>query len=104
MHPLHISLLDGFEDEFVVIKVNNDTVFCKDEIFSKLGKGCAEILEVKVEEEEAEVVFSLPLRNLSKVIRITVLSPIYLGFSLHHEKIQYFASLQPLEKDCQTDN
>ena len=103
MHPLHISLLDGFEDEFVIIKVNKDNVFCKDEVFSKLGKGCAEILEVKVEEGEVEVEFSLPLRNLSEVIKIMVLSPIYLGFSIHHEKIQYKASLQPLEKGCKTD-
>ncbi len=99
MHPLHISLLDGFEDEFVVIKVNKDTVFSKYEVFSKLGKGFTETLEVKVEEGVVEVEFSLPLRNLSEVVKIKVLSPIYLGFSLHHEKIQYKASLQPLEKN-----
>ncbi len=100
MHPIHISLLDGFEDEFVVIKVNKETVFCREEVFSKLGKGCAETLEVKVEEGDIHVEFSLPLRNLSEVVNIKVLSPIFLGFSLHHEKIQYHASLQPLEKEC----
>ncbi len=101
MHPLYISLLDGFEDELVIIKVNGDTVFNKEAIFSKLSKGYAEEIEVQVDEGDVEVEFSLPLRDLSEKVVIKVLSPIYLGFSLHHDEIQYKASLKPLLKDNQ---
>lgn len=100
MHFLHISLLDGFEDEFVVIKVNGETVFSRDEVYSRLVKGCAETMEVQVEEGDVEVEFSLPVRNLGEKLTVKVLSPVYLGFSLHHGKIQYNASLQPLFNQC----
>ena len=101
MHPLYISLLDGFEDELAIIKVNGDTVFQKEGIFSKLSKGYADEVEVQVDEGDVEVEFSLPLRVLSEKVTIKVLSPIYLGFSLHHEKIQYKASLEPLLRENQ---
>ncbi|RQD74811.1 MAG: hypothetical protein D5R97_07175 [Candidatus Syntrophonatronum acetioxidans] len=101
MHTLYISLLDGFEDEMAIIKVNGDTVFQKEAIFSKLSKGYAEEVEVQVDEGDVEVEFSLPLRDLSERVTIKVLSPIYLGFSLHHEKIQYKASLTPLLRENQ---
>ncbi len=101
MHFLYISLLDGFEDELAIIKVNGDTVFHKEAIFSKLCKGCAEEVEVQVDEGDVEVEFSLPLRDLSEKVTIKVLSPIYLGFSLHHDEIHYKASLKPLLKENQ---
>ena len=98
METLHISLLDGFEDEVVILKVNDQEVYHKKELFSKLIRGYADSLEVQVDEGEVKVEFILPERNLEETITLKILSPIYLGLSIHHDKIQYKASLEPLIK------
>lgn len=95
MALLIVNLQDGFEDDVVVVKVNDQEVFHKEGVKTKLLIGYADSFEVKVADGSVNVEVILPLRNLSETIVLEVSTVAYLGLSMHEGRIDYLISNEP---------
>lgn len=74
-------------NDTVVMRVNGKEVFRKPNVETRLQIGRADSYEVSVQEDTADVEVTLPSRDLSKSVRITLdeSAPVYLGLSLTPE-------------------
>ncbi len=87
MPLLHIAFEEGFYDDTVVVRVNDQEVYRKPNVKTELQIGYADSCEVDVREDVIEIVVVLPLRSLSKSIPVVFRgsAPVYLGLSITPE-------------------
>lgn len=96
MTNLCVALLDGFEGDAVVVKVNGREVFKQDSVKTKHQIGKAASFEVDVKDGPAQVEVSLPLKDLAKTIDLKVSGDVFLGVSLtENNKIKHSVSSEP---------
>lgn len=96
MSTLFIALLDGFEGDPVVVKVNGKEVFKQDSVKTKRQIGKAASFDVKVADGPAQVEVSLPSKNISEAVAVKVSGETYLGVSLtENNKIKHKLSSEP---------
>lgn len=79
---LHIDLQEVFENDTVVILVNDKEVYNRTGVTTNWSVSLADTLEFKVLKGAVEVTIDLPLRNLSKTVDVLVSEPIYLRVKL----------------------
>jgi len=82
LSKLTIDLQDGFEDEAVLIKVNEAEVFQATGISTRYQIGLARSVELDAVEARSLIEIILPERALSKSVDLDTSSPVYLGVSL----------------------
>jgi hypothetical protein len=95
MTTIRIALQDGFEDDTVVINVDGREVFRQETVKTKRQIGKATSFEIDLEEGQASVEISLPLRKLYENIGLRVSGEVYLGISVVDGKIQHHISSSP---------
>jgi len=95
MALLHIALQEGFTGDIVIVRVNNEEVFRKESVKTRLQIGYADSFEVTIEEGYVNVEVVLPLKNLSETIVLQVSTSLYIGVSIHEGKIVYRISHEP---------
>jgi hypothetical protein len=83
---LHIDFQEGFLNDTVVVRVNNEE-YHKPRVRTRLQIGYAGSLEVDVRESTVEVEIVLPSRGLSKAIPVVFdkSDAVYLGLSVTAE-------------------
>ncbi len=86
MPTLHIDFQEGFLDDTVVVRVNNEE-YHKQDIRTRLQTGYAGSLEVDVRQSMVHVEVVLPSRGLSKSIPVVFdkTDTTYLGLSVTAE-------------------
>jgi hypothetical protein len=86
MPSLCIDLREGFLDDIVVVRINNEE-YHKPQVSTRLQLGYADSLEIDVRESTVDVEIVLPSRGLSKSIPIVFdrSDTVYLGLSVTAE-------------------
>jgi membrane-associated protease RseP (regulator of RpoE activity) len=87
MALLHIALQEGFTGDDVVVRVQGEEVFRKEDVTTRLQIGYADSFEVRVEGEEVKIEVLLPLKNLSETIILQVPPTEYLGLSIYEGRL-----------------
>ncbi len=89
MIPLVIDIQDGFLEDTVAIKVDNEEIFYKKDVNTDYSLGRADSVEVQVSECTINVVITVLSRYISCVISIKFSANIYLGVSIVDNKIDF---------------
>ena len=89
MALLHIALQEGFRGDDVVVRVQGEEVFRKEDVTTRSQIGYADSFEVEAEGEEVKVEVLLPLKKLSETVMLQVPPTEYLGLSINEGKIDY---------------
>lgn len=95
MKPLRIDLQEGFNDDLVVVKVDNREVLRKEGVNTMMLLGYAENLTVQVPEGHVKVEVIMPKRGLSRMIELDISQDLYLGISVINGGIEYLISDTP---------
>ena len=83
MSTLHIDFQEGFVDDSVVVRVNDEEYF-KQDIRTRLQTGYAGSLEIDVQRRRVDVEVNLPSKGISKSIPVVFDKSdiVYLGLSV----------------------
>jgi len=83
MSTLHIDFQEGFVDDSVVVRVNDEEYF-KQDIRTRLQTGYAGSLEIDVQRRRVDVEVDLPSKGISKSIPVVFDKSdiVYLGLSV----------------------
>jgi len=73
---LHVALQDGFQADAVIIRVNGEEVFNRQDVSTKTQVGSAGAVELMTEEGSASVEVVLPLKQLSMTIPVQLSTPV----------------------------
>jgi hypothetical protein len=95
MALLHIALQEGFMGDDVVVRVQGEEVFCKEDVTTRPQIGYADSFEVRAEGEDVKIEVLLPLKKLSETIMLQVPPTEYLGVSLNEGRIDYRTKREP---------
>jgi hypothetical protein len=95
MAQLVIALQRGFVDDLVVVRVNDQEVFRKEGVKTKLLLGYADSFEAQAPEGPANVEVILPTRDLAETIVLQLTKVVYLGLSIHDGRIDHRISHEP---------
>jgi UDP-galactopyranose mutase len=84
MSTLHIDFQEGFLDDTVVVRVNDEEYFEQD-IRTRLQTGYAGSLEIDVREGRVDVEVNLPSKEISKSIPVVFdeSDTVYMGVSVN---------------------
>jgi hypothetical protein len=97
---LHIDLKDGFQDDTVIIKVNNNEELKKEHITTDLRISLATKFTTNVASGEVILQVNIPSKDLADSYKFTANAETYIGISimdpgLPNEKIQFSISDEP---------
>jgi hypothetical protein len=99
---LNIDLQDGFQDDTVIVKANNNEVFREEKVKTDLRISLAKQLKppINVTSGEVELQVTIPTKDLADSYKFIASSDIYIGISvvnpgLKNEKIQFSISDEP---------
>jgi hypothetical protein len=83
MSTLHIDFQEGFLDDTVVVRVNDEEYF-KQDIKTRLQTGYAGSLDIDVRERRVDVEVNLPSKEISKSIPVMFdeSDTVYMGLSV----------------------
>lgn len=95
MVTLAIDLQDGFEDDRVLVRVNGEEVFHKEQISTKLLLGLADSFETEVEKGPVSLEIRVETRDIVETVPLDVSADIYLGVSIVNGMLDYTVSDKP---------
>ncbi len=95
MPLLHIAFQEGFTGEAVVVRINGNEAYRKEQMKTRFQLGYADSFEVNVEEGSVRVEVLLPAQSLSEIFEVQVSEPTYVAVSLDENKIVHRVSVQP---------
>lgn len=95
MAPLSVTLLDGFANDLVVVRVDGKEIFRKDGVTTKLLLGCADSVETQAPPGTIRVEIALPARNLTRAIPVRVPEEAHLCVSIEDGGIAHRVSARP---------
>ena len=78
----------------VVVRAQEEEVFCKKDVTTRLQIEYADSFEVRVE-GEVKIEVLLPLKSLSETIMLQVPPTEYLGLSINEGRIDYRTTREP---------
>ena len=97
---LVIDLQDGFKDDTVILRINNDEVFRKKHITTDLRISLATRVTTNINSGEVQVEVIIPTKDLIDNYKFIINSESYLGISiveseLPNKKIKFILSQEP---------
>ena len=88
LSTLVIELREGFSDDRVVIEVNGELVFDKEEVNTDYSIGLADLVELPIPEGTATVQVEVPSRRLSGTIESEATKTLYLRAVISEDKLE----------------
>ena len=95
MPALNIDFQSGFENDTVVIMVNYNEEFRKENVQTRLLTGFAESVSLGIEKGPVCIDIIIETKNLKKEINTNVLATTYLGVSIVMGNIEHMISGEP---------
>ena len=95
MVTLSIDFQEGFANNTVVLHVNGDEVFRKEDVSTKLLLGKADALETMVETGQVVIEINIQTRDIAMTIPLEISADTYLGISVVNGRIEYVISDEP---------
>ena len=95
MTLLTIHLQEGFFEDAVVIEVNGDEVFHKDQVSTRFQIGLADTIELEVDTDSAVVAVKLPRKNSVDQVQVPLTAPAYVGVSVADGSIDFKHASEP---------
>jgi hypothetical protein len=92
---LHVALQEGFDNDRVLISLNDKSIYDKAAVTTDLRIGRADAVEVPLEEGALRLQVSLPDRDLSGSIVIRGKDTVYVGVSMSNGEMQFTVSHEP---------
>lgn len=92
---LHIALQDGFENETVIVLIDDEEVYQGEDVKTDFRIGLAESFEVPLPEEPATIEVRLPNRQVSGSIELDTLSTPNVGVSYLDGELRFRLSEGP---------
>jgi|GEM_PF-907697 len=95
MTNLTIDLQEGFNNDTVLCKVNDDTVFHKNHVTTAKLTGLADSVSLDVKKGKVILQIAVKNRFMSKSIELDINEESYIGISLSNDSMLYIRSSQP---------
>ena len=95
MVTLSIDFQEGFANDTVVLHVNGDEVFRKEDVSTKLLIGKADALKTTVETGQVVIEINIQTRDIAMTIPLEISADTYLGISAVNGRIEYVISDEP---------
>lgn len=95
MVTLSIDFQDGFANDTVVLHVNGDEVFRKEDVSTNLLLGKADALETVVKTGQIVIEINIQTRDIAMTIPLEISADTYLGISVVNGRIEYVVSDEP---------
>jgi hypothetical protein len=87
MPVLHIDIQEGFDQDAVIILVNDQSVFHKESVSTRMQIGLADRVQTEVPLGAVTVKVSLPRKRLSTSIPVNIDGETYMGISVEENSI-----------------
>lgn len=96
MSPLlGIDFQDGFADDTVIVKINENEVLRKEHVSTSLLLGLASTFRTEVTSARVDVKVEILTKNVERTITLDILGDVYLGVSVTNSIIDYMISEEP---------
>ena len=95
MVTLSIDFQEGFANDTIVLHVNGDEVFRKEDVSTKLLLGKADALKTTVETGQVVIEINIQTRDIAMPIPLEISANTYLGISVVNGRIEYVVSDEP---------
>ena len=95
MVTLTIDLQEGFQEDKVVLYVNGEEVYRKDQVRTKRLLGMAGSFTTEVETGSVNVEIRVETKHLAKTIPLEISDDTYLGISIVNGVIDHIVSDEP---------
>jgi hypothetical protein len=97
---LAVDLQDGFSDDIVLVKINNEEIFRKEHVTSDLRIGLATRFTTNLGCGEVQVQVTIPTKNLTGKYKFIMNSKTHLGISITEpdsstQKVSFLQSQEP---------
>ena len=95
MPLLHVAFQEGFETDTVVVYIDGNEAFRKDDVKTRLQIGYADSFENMLAADSVAMTIVLPNRNLSQTVQLRLTAATYVGVSIEQGKINSRIADQP---------
>jgi len=92
---LHIALQDGFADDTVVVGINGEEVFRKDDVATDPRISVADSYEMPMQDGPIKIEVDLPKKDIQGFLTIQFTGSAYVAVSIEEGSIRYKVSDRP---------
>ena len=92
---LHVALQEGFDNDNVLMRLNDDPIYEGAGVTTDLRIGRADAVEVPLREGRLRLSVNLPDRNLSGSVVVQGTDTVYVGVSVEGDAVEFTVSDQP---------
>ena len=92
---LHVALQEGFDNDNVLMRLNDDPIYESAGVTTDLRIGRADAVEVPLSEGRLQLIISLPDRDLSGSVVVQGTDAVYVGVSVEGDAVEFTVSDQP---------
>ncbi|MDX1621340.1 MAG: hypothetical protein R3320_10145 [Nitriliruptorales bacterium] len=85
MAELHIALEEGFDDDVVVVHVDDDEVFRGEDVTTRYQIGLAELVDLTLGSGEHDIEVHVATRGLDGTFRVVVADELWFGLSISED-------------------
>ena len=92
---LHVALQEGFENDNVTIRLNDETIYENANVSTDLRISRADAIEVPLQDGRQRLSVSLPDRGLSGSVVVQGTTAVYVGVSILGNAVEFTVSDRP---------
>ena len=92
---LHVALQEGFDNDNVLMRLNDEPIYESAGVTTDLRVGRADALEVPLKEGRLRLSVSLPDRDLTGSVVIRSTNTVHVGVSVEGDAVEFTVSDQP---------
>ena len=92
---LHVALQEGFDNDNVTIRLNDETIYESGNVATDLRISRADAVEVPLNEGRQRLSVTLPDRDLAGFMVIQGMTTVHIGVSVRDDRIEFTVSDQP---------
>jgi len=92
---LHVALQEGFDNDNVVIRLNDEPIYESAGVTTDLRIGRADAVDVPLTDGRLRLIVSLPDRHMSAAVVVQGTDAVYVGVSVEGDTVEFTVSDQP---------